>query len=103
MPKIKVVSPFALRLDNKTPRREFRVGDHEVNEAELSHWFIKACLADGRAVLLAPAPKQAPAKAPDIDPAKEPEDTKAPASDVEAAPAFTAPEDAPAKSKKAGK
>ena len=52
MPRIKVLRPFCLRLGRSHAPREFAVGEHEISEAELGHWFFRACLAEGRAVLL---------------------------------------------------
>jgi hypothetical protein len=50
MPKIQVLQPFVLRDGER--RIVFDVGTHDVTDAELSHWFVQACIADGRAVPL---------------------------------------------------
>ena len=51
MHKINVIQPFALRMDGS--RREFSVGEHTLSRAELDHWFTQACIAAGRARLVA--------------------------------------------------
>lgn len=58
MPILKVVKPFILRIsgnDAAFTRREFTVGEHQVGQAELGHWFVQACIKDGRAFVLADA------------------------------------------------
>lgn len=50
---IKVIHPISLRPGTGRPVREFPAGVHSIDEEEYGHWFIKACLRDGRAVLLA--------------------------------------------------
>jgi hypothetical protein len=52
MPKIQVTQPFVLRV-GKT-RTVFTPGIHEIGTEELEHWFLKGCLAEGRAFLLQP-------------------------------------------------
>ncbi len=56
MPTIKVEHPFSLRSASDKPRREFGKGTHEISNVELNHWFIQACLEEGRASLVADAP-----------------------------------------------
>lgn len=51
MPVITVVKPFGLRLGSGRDRRDFAIGEHVVSDEELAHWFVQACLKDGRAVL----------------------------------------------------
>lgn len=51
MPIIKVKKPFALRLQSGE-KIKFPIGTHEVSEETLKHWFVKACLDEGRAILL---------------------------------------------------
>ena len=51
--KIKVIHPFSLRPGSGQPVRDFPVGMHNITEEELAHWFLKDCLKEGRAALLA--------------------------------------------------
>ena len=53
MPVIVVNKPFGLRISSKAEQRIFGVGRHTVSDAELAHWFMQACLSDGRADLVA--------------------------------------------------
>ncbi|SBV95544.1 hypothetical protein KL86DPRO_10886 [uncultured delta proteobacterium] len=51
--KITVIHPFSLRLASDKPVREFPAGVHDITEEEHGHWFLKACLKEGRALPLA--------------------------------------------------
>ena len=54
MPRIKVLTPFGLRLNSDTPKREFARGKvYTLSAEEYGHWFIKGCLAEGRAIEIA--------------------------------------------------
>jgi len=53
MKKIKVIHPFSLRPGSGQPVRVFTAGIHEISDEELGHWFVKDCLKEGRAALLA--------------------------------------------------
>lgn len=53
MPVIKVIKPFGLRQGGKAERKDFGIGEHFVNDEELAHWFVQACLKEGRAMLVA--------------------------------------------------
>lgn len=55
--KIKVIHPFSLRLAPGKPVRMFGVGEHTISQEEHDHWFVTACLKEGRAVLLPDAPE----------------------------------------------
>lgn len=48
MPVITVVKPFGLRLGREV--HSFGIGEHCVSDEEFGHWFLQACLKDGRAV-----------------------------------------------------
>jgi hypothetical protein len=50
MPRIHVLQPFVLRIGQT--RVVYDVGVHEISEADLGHWFVQACIKDGRAVPL---------------------------------------------------
>jgi hypothetical protein len=52
MQKIKVLSPIRLRVRTGAPARDFTPGVHEVSEEEFGHWFMQACIKEGRAVLV---------------------------------------------------
>ncbi len=41
MPVIEVLKDFVLTLDDHT-RREFKKGEHEVEQAIADHWYVKA-------------------------------------------------------------
>lgn len=41
MPKIKVHKPFTLQLPDRT-QRDFRPGEHEIEEGLAAHWYVKA-------------------------------------------------------------
>lgn len=56
MTKIQVKHPFTVRLEGEASLLAFTQGEHEVDEDVLRHWFVQACLRDGRAVLLTEAP-----------------------------------------------
>ena len=81
MARIKVIEPFALRLSSEHKRRSLGRGIHEVSQAELDHWFLKDCLASGRAVLLAEEKeaKAAPTQKSESDPVKKVAAKKTPA------------------------
>lgn len=51
--RITVIHPFSLRPGSGKPVREFPAGEHSITRDEYDHWFLQACLEDGRAVLLA--------------------------------------------------
>ena len=53
MPRIKVLSPFGLRLNSEAPKRDFGIGEHNVSPDELAHWYTQACINEGMAVQLA--------------------------------------------------
>ena len=55
MPKIKVVHPFV--LNEPTGPVPFTVGDHDISPAQLKHWFLQGCIADGRAYLVQDMPE----------------------------------------------
>lgn len=52
MPKIKVELPFSMRREGEAELLAFTSGVHEVDADVLKHWFVQACIKDGRAVLL---------------------------------------------------
>ena len=58
--RIRVTKPFTVRFDKET-RREFGKGEHELTKAELGHWFVAGCIAEGRATVL---PEETPASSP---------------------------------------
>lgn len=64
MKKIKVISPIRLRVSSDAPVRAFAPGVHTVSEEELQHWFLQACIKEGRAVLMAEPEQGAADKAP---------------------------------------
>lgn len=52
MPIIKVIKPFGLRLSSDKERQDFGVGEHFLSDEELRHWFVQACIKEGRAALV---------------------------------------------------
>lgn len=56
--KIKVIHPFSLRLASGVPTREFPIGEHVISDEERKHWFMKACLKEGRATVVVDAPAE---------------------------------------------
>lgn len=56
MIKIQVQHPFTVRREGCAELLAFTVGVHEVDADVLKHWFVQACITDGRAVLLGTAP-----------------------------------------------
>lgn len=62
MTKIQVKHPFTVRLEGEASLLAFTQGEHELDEDVLQHWFVQACLRDGRAVLLAQSPHAEEAK-----------------------------------------
>jgi len=65
MPVIEVKKPFGLRLGSDRERRDFSIGEYSVSDEELDHWFVQACLKDGRAVLVRELVEVEPDAAPD--------------------------------------
>ena len=57
---INVTKVFSLRVGPGVPKREFSKGEHTISEEERAHWFMAACIKDGRARLVegVPAPGQ---------------------------------------------
>jgi len=110
MKTIKVVSPIRLRLRTGEAAREFAPGAHTLTEEEFGHWFMQACIKEGRAVVVAekspeveksPAPVQEnEADAAPADNAPAPQDAAEPAAapgEAQAAPTETAAKKAKAK------
>jgi hypothetical protein len=99
MPKIIVTKPFRLASE-RVPARLFAPGEHEISEAELGHWFVKACLREGRAVL---APLPVPMDEPPLEKVEEAEADEDAAEEKQAeTPAASAPaESAPAEAEPA--
>lgn len=53
--QIRVTQPFAFRASLSDPVKTFDPGRHELTQAEAEHPFLQACIAAGRAELLAHA------------------------------------------------
>lgn len=69
---VRVVRPFSLRLRPGAPAREFAAGRCAVNEEECGHWFFRACLAEGRAVLEPGEEGATPPESPEFPESPEP-------------------------------
>lgn len=52
MPILQVKHPFTVRLEGEASLLAFTQGEYAVGEDVLRHWFVQACLRDGRAVQL---------------------------------------------------
>ncbi len=55
MPKIKVTKPFAVTYERGTDPKFYGQGEHELTAKQMDHWFVKGCIAEGRATVLADA------------------------------------------------
>ena len=69
MPRIKCITPFGLRLNSDTPKREFKAKQtYTLSAEEYNHWFIQGCLEEGRAIEVAEKPAEQPAEKPAENP-----------------------------------
>jgi hypothetical protein len=68
MAKIKVIKPFGLVLGKGVPLHDFTVGEHDISDVELEHWYMQACIKEGRAVLVAEAPAETAEVSADVVP-----------------------------------
>jgi len=57
--KIFVTSAFSVRLVTGEEPRVFARGAHELSEEEIDHWFVQACIQEGRARVLSDGPDDA--------------------------------------------
>lgn len=71
MAQIRVFRPFYLNTVPGSPARLFAPGVHTLTEAEVGHWYVRACVKDGLAEDMAAPVTEAP-KAEDA-PVAEPE------------------------------